>query len=68
MNDTAVIRDLGQMAFNMSYTAFRKALMFEDNAYAQDKYRDLNRLAHAMAPFSDSTLAALTAAYRKDVS
>jgi hypothetical protein len=68
MSDADVIRDLGQMAFNMSYASFREALGETDDWYALEKYQALKTFARAMSPFTDSTLARLTAAYRKDIS
>jgi hypothetical protein len=58
------IHALGQAAFNMRYEAFRAALDLEDDGYARDTYAALKPLARAMAPFTDSTLARLTEAYR----
>lgn len=60
---TAVIRDLGRMAYNMTPEAFRAALDLEDDAYAREKYAALKALGRAMAPLSDGVLAHLSEAY-----
>ena len=60
---TSVIRDLGQMAYNMRYEPFRATLGLEDDTYAREKYAALKAMAKAMAPLSDGVLAHLSEAY-----
>jgi len=64
MTTTEVIHDLGHAAYNMTYPAFCESLGLTDDSYARGKYAQLKLLARAMDPFSDSTLAVLTEAYR----
>lgn len=62
--DLATIRNLGLMAFNLSYADFRWHLGLDDDDYARGKYEALKNLGRAMAPFSDATLYRLVEAYR----
>lgn len=63
MTDRAAIHALGQAVYNLPYNEFCAALELEDGLYARDRYADLKKLAGALAPFSDATLARLSEAY-----